>query len=68
MEDDFYDDDFDDSELSGEVLAQLERLEITRNYRAAEQSRLRRHKLKIRRQLEDWQMARQMRDDLDYIR
>lgn len=67
MNEDFYDGDFDETELSDDVLAQLERLELSRNHRAAEQTRMRRQKLKIRRELEDWQMTRKLRDDIDYM-
>lgn len=64
MKEDF--DDFDE-DLSPELNAQLERFEKSHNLRAQDQLYMRRQKLKLRRQLEDWSDSRRMRDELDYL-
>ena len=65
MNDDF--DDFDDEDLSPDLAAQLERFERTQHFRAQEQNRLRRQKLKVRRRLEEWGENRRLRDEIDYL-
>ncbi len=65
MNDDF--DDFDADDLSPDLAAQLERLERNQHFRAQEQTRLRKQKLKVRRRLEEWGEDRRLRDEIDYL-
>lgn len=59
--------DIDSEELSPDLQAQLDRFENTYSRREFERSKSRRRKLKLKRQLEDWQDARRMREDFDYL-
>jgi hypothetical protein len=59
-------DDFDDTGLSPQLRAQIERFE--RNQELHERGRRSaRQKLRIRRKLEDLNAARRMRDEIDYL-
>ena len=64
----YNDDDFDDGDLSPELLEQLERFERQYDVRERGRQRTRRMKLKARRRLEDFEDARRMRNDIDYLR
>ena len=59
-------DDFDD-DLSPDLAAQLESFERNQHFRAQEQTRLRKQKLRLRRRLEDWGEDRRLRDEIDYL-
>lgn len=65
MHEDF--DEFDADDLSPDLAAQLERFERNQHFKAQEQSRLRRQKLKVRRRLEEYGESRRMRNEIDYL-
>ena len=60
-------DDFDADDLSPDLAAQLERFERNQHFRAQEQTRLRKQKLRVRRRLEEWGEDRRLRDEIDYL-
>lgn len=62
--DDF--EDFEDTALSPQIRAQIERFEQSREHRERSH-RAARHKLRIRRELEDLNAARRLRDEIDYL-
>ena len=64
------DDDFDDyseEEFSPSLLAQLERLEQSQQFRLSTRARKQQGQMRIRRHLEDLRDTRRMREDIDYL-
>jgi hypothetical protein len=64
-EDDF--DDYQEEEFSPSLLAQLERLEQSQQLKLVARARKQQQQLRIRRQLEDLNDSRRLRDDIDYL-
>lgn len=64
-EDDF--NDYSEEEFSPSLLAQLERLEQSQQFRLATRARKQQNQLRIRRHLEDLRDTRRMREDIDYL-
>jgi hypothetical protein len=67
MNDDDYDYDYDDDELSPALADQLARLEHSHPIRSRSQPPRHFRAPKVRRQLEDWQDSRRLRNEIDYL-
>jgi hypothetical protein len=63
------DDDYDEyeEELSPTLAAQLERLAQSQSLKIGQSGLRQKARLKVRRQLEDWNDSRRIRDEIDYL-
>jgi hypothetical protein len=61
-------DDFDSDELTPAMRAQLRHVEEAYQHRARDRSRTQARRRKVLRRLDDWQDARRLRDEVDYLR